>query len=208
VKERQSNYAASIPGVHNLEILAFDKGSDLAVLGQKISGQPVYNVSVFQYPFGKAKELEWGDFVYLFGYPAGHQIITKGIVSSPNRDKNGSFLTDAIFNKGFSGGIILGIRDGVPNFELVGMATLVPARQQYYITPVKEGEILDFEQNVPFKGDVYVESRTDIIYGIAPAISVECIAWFLEKNQQKLLEMGYDVRSFLERRPDVKKEPH
>ncbi|MGA3287523.1 MAG: serine protease [Bacteroidota bacterium] len=207
VKDRQSNYVASIQGARDLEVLAIDKGSDLAVVGQRMYEQSAQNVTVFNYPFGKAKELEWGTFVYLFGYPAGYQMITKGIVSSPNRDKHGSFLTDAVSNRGFSGGIVLAIRDGVPNFELVGMATLVPARQQYFMTPFKEGEIFDFELDAPFKGDVYVESRSDIIYGIAPAISSELIVDFLEKNQQQLQEKGYDIRSFLERKPTLKQEP-
>jgi hypothetical protein len=204
VKERQSNYVASIQGASDLKILAFDRESDLVVVGQEMHDQSIFSVPVFNYPIGKAKELEWGAFVYLFGYPAGYQIITKGIVSNPNRDRKGSFLTDAVFNRGFSGGIVLAIRDGVPNFELVGMETLVPAKRQYFITPSKEGETIDFEQNVPFKGDVYIESRTDILYGIAPSISSELVVEFLEKNRQQLQYKGYDIRSFLERKSQTK----
>jgi hypothetical protein len=204
VKDRQSNYVASIQGARDLEILALDSKNDLAVIGQKMYEQAAHDVAVFPYPLGRAKELEWGAFVYLFGYPAGYQIITKGIVSSPNRDKNGSFLTDAVFNRGFSGGIVLAIRDGVPNFELVGMTTLVPAHQQYFMTPCKEGERADFEQDAPYKGDVYVESRTDIIYGIAPAISSELIIDFLETHQEDLLDKGYDLRLFLQPRLAIK----
>jgi hypothetical protein len=139
----------------------------------------------------------------MFGYPAGYRIVTKAIVSSPNRDRYGSFLTDAVFNRGFSGGIVLAIRDGVPNFELVGMMKLVPGHQHYYLTPAKEGEQVDFESNVPFKGDMYAESRTDIIYGVAPAIPSELIIDFLKTNQQKLIDQGYDLRSFLEPPPVV-----
>jgi hypothetical protein len=204
LKDHQSNNVATIWDARDLEILAIDKRGDLAVIGQMIYEQTARNVEVFNYPFGKAKELEWGSFVYLFGYPAGYQMITKGIVSNPNRDKRGSFLTDVVINRGFSGGIVLAIRDGVPNFELVGMATLVPARQQYFVTPFKEGEIIDFELDAPFKGDIYVEGRTDIIYGIAPAISSELIVDFLEKNLQQLQEKGYDLRSFLEQKFTLK----
>ncbi len=206
VKDRQSNYAASIQGARDLEVLAIDKDNDLAVVGQRMYEQPIQNVSTFSYPFGKAKELEWGTFVYLFGYPVGYQMITKGIVSSPNRDKHGSFLTDAVSNRGFSGGIVLAIRDGVPNFELVGMTTLIPARQQYFMTPIKEGETADFDLVTPFKGNIYVESRTDIIYGIAPAISSESIVAFLEDNLQQLREKGYNLSTFLDRQPLFKQE--
>jgi len=199
VKDHQTNYVAAIQGVHNLEIILFDRENDLALIGQRMESLVVPGVTVFNYPMGKAKELEWGAFVYLFGYPAGYRIVTKAIVSSPNRDKYGSFLTDAVFSRGFSGGIVLAIRDGVPNFELVGMMKLVPGHQQYYLTPAKEGEQVDFDPNVPFKGLTYAESRTDIIYGIAPAIPAELIVDFLQTNQQKLIDEGYDLRSFLER---------
>jgi hypothetical protein len=199
VKDRQSNYAAAIQGARNLEILSIDRENDLALIGQKIDLPDAPPVSVFNYPIGKAKELEWGAFVYLFGYPAGYRIVTKAIVSNPNRDKYGSFLTDAVFNRGFSGGIVLAIRDGVPNFELVGMMKLVPGHQQYYLTPAKEGERVEFDSNIPYKGNVYAESRTDIIYGVAPAIPAELIVDFLQTNQQHLIDEGYDVRSFLER---------
>ncbi len=199
VKDRQTNYVAAIQGVHNLEILLIDRENDLALIGQRIESSIVPAVTIFNYPIGKAKELEWGAFVYLFGYPAGYRIVTKAIVSSPNRDKYGSFLTDAVFNRGFSGGIVLAIRDGVPNFELVGMMKLVPGYQHYYLTPAKEGEQVEFDSNNPFKGDVYAESRTDIIYGVAPAIPAEMIVDFLQTNEQKLIDEGYDLQSFIER---------
>jgi hypothetical protein len=206
VKDRQINYAAAIQGARNLDILAIDKENDMAVIGQRMESSVVPAITVFDYPIGKAKELEWGAFVYLFGYPAGYRIVTKAIVSNPNRDKYGSFLTDAVFNRGFSGGIVLAIRDGVPNFELVGMMKLVPGHQQYYLTPAKVGESIEFDSNIPFKGEVYAESRTDIIYGVAPAIPAEMIVDFLETNQSKLLYQGYDLRSFVERAPTVKPE--
>ncbi len=202
IKDRQSNYAAAVQGARDLEILALDAENDMAIMGQKLELplSPIH-VPVFNYPLGKAKELEWGAFVYLFGYPAGYRVVTKGIVSNPNRDKYGSFLTDAVFNKGFSGGIILAIRDGVPNFELVGMVKLVPGYQQFYMSPLKEGEWVEFDTDTPYKGDLYVGTRTDIIYGVAPAISAEMIADFIKSQQSQLLEKGYDLGSFLSKQP-------
>jgi hypothetical protein len=199
IKDRQTNYVAAIAGVQNLEILTLDRENDLALIGQKLESSAVPSIPVFDYPIGKAKELEWGAFVYLFGYPAGYRVVTKAIVSNPNRDKYGSFLTDAVFNRGFSGGIVLAVRDGVPNFELVGMMKLVPGYQHYYLSPVKDGEQMDVDPNVPFKGNIYAESRTDIIYGVAPAIPAELIIDFLKTSQKKLFDRGYDLRSFLER---------
>ena len=204
LKDRQANYVGGLQGVQNLEILCMDSENDIALIGQIIDSPFSPIVSVFHYPIGKAKELEWGAFVYLFGYPAGYRIVTKAIVSNPNRDKYGSFLTDAVFNRGFSGGIVLAIRDGVPNFELVGMIKLVPGYHRFYLAPAKEGDQIDIDPNIPYKGDMYAESRTDIIYGVAPAIPAELIVDFLQENQQKLARKGYDVTSFIERPSSAK----
>jgi len=204
VKDHQTNYVATIQGTHNLDILAIDKENDLALIGQVIESGETTPITVFRYPLGKAKELDWGSFVYLFGYPAGYRIVTKAIVSNPNRDRYGSFLTDAVFNRGFSGGIVLAVRDGVPNFELVGMMKLVPGHQRYYLTPAKEGEQIEFDPTIPFKGDVYAESRVEIIYGVAPAIPVEMIVDFIKSNHEMLYDKGYDLRSFIAPRPDEK----
>ena len=46
------------------------------------------------------------------------------------------FLVDAVFNRGYSGGIVLAIRDGVPNFELVGLVKSVPAEYEYVMKPI------------------------------------------------------------------------
>ncbi|MFA6468873.1 MAG: serine protease [Bacteroidota bacterium] len=196
VKERQKNYIATIQGAGNLEILASDKANDLAILGQKIDGPSATKIPVFSYPIGKARELEWGAFVYLFGYPEGYRIITKGIVSNPNRDKNGTFLTDGVFNKGFSGGIVLAIRDGIPNFELVGMVKMVPGYQEYYLAPGKEGVPANYDLQTAYTGISYVDSRTEIIYGVSPTIPIELIVRFFEENEKQLIKKGYFLSSF------------
>jgi len=196
VKEHQKNYIGTIQGAANLEILAIDKTNDLAILGQKIDDPSATRIPVFKYPIGKAKDLEWGAFVYLFGYPEGYRIVTKGIVSNPNRDKYGSFLTDGVFNRGFSGGIVLAIRDGIPNFELVGIVRIVPGHQEYFLSPTKEGELTEYELQTSYTGTSYINSRTEIIYGVSPTIPVELIVDFFEENKEQLERKGYYLSSF------------
>jgi hypothetical protein len=205
IKERQSIYTAAIPGARDLDVLAIDKVLDLALIGQKLeNNKPILGFPVFGYPLGKAKELEWGSFVYIFGYPLGYRLITTGIVSSPNRDQYGSFLMDAVLNKGFSGGIVLAVRDGVPNFELVGIVKLIPGQQQFYLAPSRQDESVQVEPDVPYKGDAFIESRTDVDYGVALTVPAELIVDFLQKNRPSLLREGYDLRAFLERPPAKK----
>ena len=135
MKERQSIYVAGFPEGSEFELLVSDKKSDLAMIGKDYKTLSDLRFPVFHYPVGKGKELDWGSFVYIFGYPINYQMVTKAIVSNPNRDEYGSFLVDAVVNNGMSGGIVLAIRDGVPNFEMVGMIQWVPEEEENILVP-------------------------------------------------------------------------
>jgi hypothetical protein len=197
-KERQNNFIADLPERGDLEILAFDHDLDIAILGKVFAGDVRFPIPVFDYPFGKAKELEWGSFVYLLGYPKGYQMVTRGIVSQPDRDQNGSFLLDALFNKGFSGGIVLAIKDGVPNFELVGIASSVAADFEYNIVPPGDINRSGFDPRIPYAGEVYIKFEKQINYGITFIISTELIKSFIKENQNQLLGKGYDLRDLVQ----------
>ncbi len=193
IKERQVNFVKDLPEGGELEILAIDNAQDIAILGKKFDHKPETPVSVFNYPIGRSKDLNWGTFIYIVGYPMGFKMITKGTVSSPNRDKRGGFLTDASFNRGFSGGIILAIRDGVPNFELVGMAKSVPANYSYVLTPSKEFELSEYSPSIPYEGEMFVELKADLKYGITNSISTESISELIRKNRQTFVDKGYRI---------------
>jgi hypothetical protein len=193
LKEKQTTYIAGFPEGGDLEILAMDRLSDVALLGKTFDNEPFPRIRALAYPNGSAKELEWGSFVYLFGYPSGFRMVTKGIVSNPNRDKRGTFLLDAVFNRGFSGGIAFAIRDGVPNFELVGMVKLVSGHSAYVLAPAPGADTPEYESGVPYTGDIFVERRTDIEYGIAQAVPVEAIVEFVQEHRVDLATRGYAV---------------
>jgi hypothetical protein len=195
VLRRQSNYVNGIPDGSDLEIIISDKQQDLALIGRKkeMGGY----IPVFSYPLGEAKKLEWGSFVYLLGYPKGNKMITRGIVSSPNRNKEDhSFLVDALFNKGFSGGLILAVKDGVPNFELVGIAKSVSADYDMILTPSRNYSKSDLDSYLPYTGDVYAMERSTISYGITNTTSIESIQRFLAVNRFILEEAGYELNYF------------
>jgi len=192
-KEKQTNYVAVFPEGGEMEILAMDREIDAALLGKTFDTEPVPRPQVFMYPAGRARELEWGTFVYLFGYPTGHKMVTKAIVSSPNKDRHGAFLLDAVFTPGFSGGIALAIRDGVPNFELVGMVKLVSGHTSYVLVPPPADGALDYDPLTPYTGDIYVERHTEIEYGIVQAIPVEMILSFIDDHREDMASRGYVV---------------
>jgi hypothetical protein len=196
-KQRQDNFIADLPERGQLEILLMDKKRDIALLGTRFTSDRHYPIPVFDYPLGKAKTLEWGSFVYLMGYPKGYQMVTEGIVSQPNRDSDGSFLVDALFNKGFSGGIVLAIKDGVPNFELVGIANSVSADYEYVMSPPENISRTGYNSRIPYHGEIYVEFNKVINYGITFVISMESIQTSIQENESVLLDKGYDLSSLV-----------
>lgn len=191
VKEKQVIYVAGFPEGSSVEVLAIDNENDIAIIGRKYGAQSNFYFPTFTYPVGKAKEVEWGTFVYLVGYPLNYKMITKAIVSSPRKDENGSFLVDAVVNPGFSGGLVLAIRDGVPNFELIGMVHWVPEEYENLVYPENIGDKTAFNPVVPYNGDVFVRKHTSIRYGIVKVIPVEVISDFINSSKEKLTKQGF-----------------
>ena len=197
LKSSQTSFLNEIAGTTSLEILAFDRGADLAILGQELTAQQDARIRVFSYPLGRAKELEWGSFVYLFGYPSGFRKITKGIVSLSKRPPLGSFIVDAVVSPGASGSIALAVRDGVPNFELVGIIKMIAAKTSYVLKPLWLGDDVQYDPLEPYRGDMFVERKSEAQEGIALAIPAETILSFIEENQQRLARRGYDAPSWI-----------
>lgn len=184
IKADQSNFIPDFPEGGKVEIISIDKKNDLALIGKNYPANKNYNFPALEYPKGKAKELEWGSFVYAFGYPLGQKMISKGIVSSPNLDGSGTFLIDAVFNRGFSGGIVLAIRDGVPNFELVGLVRSIPADSEFVLRPAQQSGNKSFNPALPYKGEVFVDQQKTMKYGVTRVIPIEIIAEFIELNSR------------------------
>lgn len=197
VKSRQLNYVRDLPINSNLDILAIDEDKDIAILGQLVDKERMREVHVFNYPMGNSDELEWGSFVYIIGYPSGYQMITRGIVSTPGGKHKKNFLIDALFNKGISGGIVLAIRDGVPNFEMVGMAKSVAANYENILVPEEESHLKKYNPSMPYDGNVFVKVKKNINYGITYSVASNTIRDFIGENEMLLAEQGYLFTQFL-----------
>ncbi len=193
IKEKQVIYVAGFPEGSQVEIIAIDERLDIALIGRKYGPQKGVFFPSFNYPLGKAKDVEWGTFVYLVGYPINFKIITKAIVSSPRRDEAGSFLVDAVINPGFSGGFALAIRDGVPNFELIGMVQWVPEEEENLVFPENLKTKTTYNPVVPYDGNLFVRKHSAIRYGIAKIIPVESIMTFLQQNKSYINEKGFYI---------------
>lgn len=191
-----------------MKILAIDVNQDIAILGEEVDKEKNREVHVFNYPMGDSDELEWGSFVYIIGYPSGYQMITRGIVSTPGGKHKKNFLIDALFNKGISGGIVLAIRDGVPNFEMVGMAKSVAANYENILVPEEESHVRKYNPSMPYEGNSYVKVKKNINYGITYSVASNSIRDFINDHQIELAEQGYLFNQFLKgpKKKEIKNE--
>ena len=196
IKTNQSVYVAGFPEGSKMEILAIDEKKDIALIGRDYNSLTNYIFPALSYPAGDAKELEWGSFVYIFSYPMNFQMVTKALVSSPNLDNEGSFILDAVINKGSSGGIVLAIKDGVPNFELIGIIQWAPGDESNVIAPEKKKDNLPYNTIVPYEGKLFVKRNLEIKYGIAKVISINAIVKFFEENKASLENRGFYLNKF------------
>ncbi|HKI78599.1 MAG TPA: serine protease [Ignavibacteriaceae bacterium] len=194
IRERQVTFVPELSSGGQVEILALDRERDLAIIGNNFPGLNSIKRTVFPFPKGKAKDLEWGSFVYVFGYPMNYKMVSKAIVSNPNYDEKGGFIIDAVVNKGFSGGVVLAIRDGIPNFELVGIIRAIPEENEYLLEPEKLKNNIYYSPVVPYKGNIYAVQQEQLKYGIAKVIPIEEIMEFINNKEYELKKLGYRIK--------------
>lgn len=194
IKIKQQNHVSGLASGDPIEIAALNKEKDIALLMKKTDSDN-QNITTLDYPVGKANDLQWGTVVYIMGYPLGTLMATRAIVSMTSKQKIGQFVTDALYNRGISGGPIFAIRDGVPNFELVGMASSSAAQESDILVPepIKktDGSII-----TPYKGDVFVDNNKLISYGVTYSVTVDEIITFILINEKALIFNGFDMNYF------------
>ncbi len=204
-KVRQNLTVTGLPEVNNYEIFTTDDKKDIAIIGKTYSKFQSRNIPEFSYPKGKAEELKMGTFVYLFGFPRGERMVSTAIVGRANKDRNHGFIVDAPMHNGISGGLVLAVRDGVPNFELVGMIFAVAGEHISFLGPDKDSEPIELDMQRLYTGDVYLNSTRQVVYGITYAVSIEAIESFINDNKDLFKIRGFDSDLFLSsKKPSAK----
>jgi len=131
-----------------------------------------------------------GDFVYIFGFPMNMKVVTKGIVSSPIKDKQ-TFLSTRHTIRDSAAESFFAIRDGVPNFEFVGLVKSVPAEYNYTLRPMVKENDLEYNPMIPYKGDFFVDKEQIIRPGLTKVIGIEAVKEFILEHKQTLSSQGY-----------------
>lgn len=195
IKKNQNNLVYDLPNVGPFDIIDFNEDSDLALLKVRKRDFPNFNAPSLPIAVGNPADLEWGSFVYILGYPKGYPMITRGIVSDPGRNKYDDFLTDALFNPGISGGLIIATRNDFRSFEWIGMTNTASADISKLLVPdpLKASEYENFDI---YRDSIYVNTKTNLTYGITQAIPMKKIIEYLEENERELGRVGFRLNRF------------
>lgn len=191
IKQNQRNYIVTTSGLYDIDIIAEDVRQDMALIRLNVS-DTYLEASPLNIRIGKARDLQLGSFLYILGYPLGSPMVTRGIVSAPDYNGGGSFLTDALFNHGISGGLIIATRNNFQSFEWVGMAVTASATDQQFLVPDPERKD-EYESMQAYTDTAYISERRIINYGITDATPIEEIMQFLLRNEDRLNRYGFSV---------------
>ncbi len=198
IKIQQINLIYDLPELGAFDILARDERNDIAIIGvQHRNDSTRRRAPVLRTLPGNPERLSCGSFVYVLGYPKGYQMVTRGIVSDPNRDRHAGFVLDALFNKGISGGLILAIRGETGEMEWIGIARAGSAATEMILVP-RDKAPEDADLFRPYEGNIYVKPDRRIEYGITLPVSMKAIQTFLKEHKTQLERKGYSISRFID----------
>ncbi|TVQ10528.1 MAG: serine protease [Balneolaceae bacterium] len=191
IRVSQINMIFDMPRFGPFQIVSRDKNNDIALIAVKIPDEEsLQRTSILSVGIGDPEKLNWGSFVYVFGYPKGYKMVSRAIVSDPNRDRLSGFLIDGQFNEGISGGLILAIRAETGEMEWVGMARAASASSKVVLVPV-EKNVEDYAFHQSYTGEVFLDVITQIEYGITIPVSMKAIQNFFRREDRRLRDEGY-----------------
>lgn len=193
IKKRQSNLLMTEGLLNSVEILTENRLSDLALLAAELTpedgGQE--SLQALAYPMGHAGDIQLGSFLYILGFPKGFPMITRGIASTKAMYPHRFFVTDALFNPGISGGLIISSKDHFESFEWIGMARSATASRETVLVPHPDKD--QYKQGIiqPYDDIVFVEPKERISYGITQAIPIDEIRSFIENHRDIIEKNGF-----------------
>ena len=195
-KVAQKQYIVTNNEIVTLEKLVQDKSKDIVLLmGKEVTD--TISLAEIQYKFGNSSQIEVGNYIYLFGFPTGKEIISNGIIS-PLKYK-GEFIINTPFNKGMSGGAVFGLKESTPQvtLELLGIANSAAAKYSYLLTPEEEARTKDYNRNLPYRGNIFIKRKSDLKYGITYVTGINSIKNFLIDNRKIIEQEGFNLNHLI-----------
>lgn len=190
VKESLNQFIYADNDIVFMEMAINDPRRDLAIM-RTVSSHQGTGLRPLSLRPGDSDELDWTDIVYAVGYPRGVQMVTQGTVSRSEHPIR-SIVLDISINRGFSGGAVFAVRNDGSGLEWVGLITSAMGEQDTYLIPEEiPGE--EYNPEVPYTGDVFVETKPRIYYGITNAVDIKRVREFINENREEIIEKGLRV---------------
>lgn len=187
---RQQIFISNTPEGSEVEVIAFNIDKDLAFLKKEINNN-VKELQPIDFKVGSTSKLEWGSEVYILGFPLGKLMLTKGVVSIDKSIKK-RFLSDATYNRGISGSPVFAVLDGSENIEWIGMASSASAQTLRYLSP-QDNDTENILNKNDYYGDVFIDEKLLINYGVTYSIPIEEIITFIARNKSKFRNSGFNT---------------
>lgn len=189
IKRKQNNLIFTNQELFSFNVIASDRRYDLALLSTSLDNKSGLAQRSLNVRTGNSNDLVMGSLLYVLGYPRGYPMVTRGVASTSEFRSDHYFITDALFNPGISGGLVLASKDNFRSFEWVGMARSATASKEDVLVP----QPADHYERAPkpYTDTPYVQSKNRISYGITQTIPIDTIKNFLEEHQQQISRNGF-----------------
>lgn len=197
IKKNQTNLVYTSSELQPFNVIASNKRFDLALLNvefEQTGNLGLYPLSV---KVGNSDFLQLGSLIYVLGFPKSYPMVTRGLASSSESWNDRFFVTDATFNPGISGGLILASNDSFNSFQWVGVASSSTATREEVLVPRPENDNYN-RITRPYSDSVFVQQKTRINYGITQAIPINQVKEFLNDERSLLERKGFKRLSTLQ----------
>lgn len=195
IKESESHFLFWSEGTVSFEVEVNDPRRDLALMSYRWGREGDPELPPLKISPGDRDELDWTDMIYAIGYPKGIQMVTTGMISDRPISPRRSFVLDASFNRGFSGGPLFSVRNDGTGLEWVGILSAAHADLEYYLAPEYVMDE-DYDPEREYTGPVFLRRERRINYGITYAVGIDEVDEFFQENREEIRSVGLRLPEF------------
>lgn len=196
IKQQQSDIGFDGRRINQFSIIASDRFVDLAMLTIQSEEAELSKISL-PFDMGNSKNLQAGSFLYILGFPKGYPMVTRGMVSKFGDTESHIFTSDAIFNPGISGGLILASKDNYRTLDWIGMARSATVSKERMLVPRPDSSESDATIK-PYTNIPYIVPKKRISYGITQGVPSYFIAEFINDHQKEIGKHGFSYSANIE----------
>lgn len=190
IKIKQKNYIAGRES-GDVNILFKDVKNDIAFVKMNLSENSIKPVPL-NFKSGTINNLQWGDKLFILGYPNGQKMLTRALASKPKNKKQNFFLADALFNQGISGAPVLKEISDPPYLIWIGMARSASVSDILFLEPLLSENVKYSNKDI-FHGKMVINNKKMINYGITYSVSIDEIRKFVSSHNEILFKNGFST---------------